>query len=294
MRPNAALVDRITRALFFTCGLVAIIVFIGIIVVLVGEALGFFFNVNPIDFFFGTEWTPLLKPQQFGVLPLISGTLLVTVGAAFIAVPIGVAIAIYLAEYAPSRVRNIVKPALEVLSGIPTIVYGYFAITFVTEALGKVLPVSGFNALSASIVVGIMILPMVASLCEDAFRAVPRSLREAGLAMGATRWEVSIRIVFPAAFSGVVAAFVLAISRAIGETMAVTLAAGAKPNLTFNPFEEIQTMTAYIVQVTLGDAPAGSIEYQSVFAVGITLFALTLLMNIIANLIMRRLREEYA
>ncbi|MBT4493385.1 MAG: phosphate ABC transporter permease subunit PstC, partial [Gammaproteobacteria bacterium] len=237
---------------------------------------------------------PLLQPRSYGLLPLLGGTLMIVVGASLLAIPIGVSSAIFLSEYASDRVRNVLKPILEVLAGIPTVVYGFFALTFVTPLLKLVLPDTHvFNAASAAIVVGIMVLPMVASLCDDAFRAVPTSLREGAYSLGATSFEVTTRVVVPAGLSGVFAAFVLAISRAIGETMAVTLAAGATPNLTLNPMESIQTMTAYIVQVSLGDTPAGTLTYQSLFAVGAVLFLITLVLNIFASMIMKRYQEVY-
>ena len=220
--------------------------------------------------------------------------MLVVVGAAIIAIPLGLGSSIYLSEYAADRVRGFLKPALEVLAGVPTVVFGYFALTFITPLLKAALPSTQvFNAASAAIVVGIMILPMIASLSDDAFRAVPRSLRDAGYALGATKFEVSTQIVFPGALSGVLASFVLAISRAIGETMAVALAAGATPRLTANPLQSIQTMTAYIVQVSLGDTPAGSMEYLTIFAVGMLLFLITLAMNLLGNRILRRFHEVY-
>lgn len=244
---------------------------------------------------FGTRWSPLLEPQSFGILPLVGGTSLVAAGALRVAVPIGLATAIFLSEYASPAFRNVAKPALEILAGVPTVVYGYFALMFVTPYLLKPLfpSTETFNAAAASIVVGIMIIPTISSLCDDAFRAVPRTLREAGYALSATKLEVSTRIVLPAALSGVVAAILPALARAIGETMAVTLAAGMMPNLTLNPLEGIQTMTAYIVQVSLGDTSAGGIEYQSIFAVGLTLFVITLLINLVAQRVLRRFRELY-
>lgn len=276
------------------CALLSIAVTAGIIVVLVKEAVVFFADVPLWDFLLGTEWWPLLEPRSFGVLPLVAGTFLIVVGAALIGIPVGVASAIYLSEYASPRARSAVKPALEILAGIPTVVYGYFALTFVTPLIQGIIPTTSiFNAASASIVVGIMILPMVASLCDDALRAVPDSLRQGAYALGATHFEVSTRVVVPGALSGIVASFVLALSRAIGETMAVTIAAGATPNLTLNPLESIQTMTAYIVQVSLGDTPAGTVEYQTIFAVGALLFAITLAANLLAIRILRRFREVY-
>jgi phosphate transport system permease protein len=228
------------------------------------------------------------------VLPLLTGSLLVALGAAVVALPIGLASAIYLSEYAPRRVRGFLKPILEVLAGVPTVVYGFFALTFVTPIIQGIWPdTQVFNALSASLVVGIMIIPLVASLSEDSMAAVPNSLREAAYALGATKLEVSLRTVLPAALSGVVASFILAVSRAIGETMIVAIAAGATPNLTLNPLESVQTMTAYIVQVSMGELSFGTVEYQTIFAVGLTLFAITLLMNIASIFILRRFREVY-
>lgn len=282
------------RYALFLCSFISVLTTAGIIWVLLKESIGFFFAVSPLDFLTGTRWTPLIEPRAFGVLPLVCGTALVVIGAALISLPLGLASAIYLSEYASDRTRNLLKPIMEVLAGIPTVVYGYFAITFVTPLLMRFIPQTQvFNAVSASMVVGIMILPMVASLCDDAFRAVPQALRNAGYALGATDLEVSTQVVLPGALSGVLASFVLALSRAIGETMAVTLAAGATPKLTLNPLESIQTMTAFIVQVSLGDTPAGSISYQTIFAVGALLFVITLLMNLVANRILNRFREVY-
>ena len=282
------------KGVMFLCALLSVVVTVGIIVVLVTEAVTFFAHVPIWDFLFGTRWAPLLEPRSFGVLPLVGGTLLIVVGSALIGIPIGLASAIFLSEYASARVRSIVKPVLEILAGIPTVVYGYFALTFITPLLRVVFPGTNiFNAASAAVVVGIMVLPMVASLCDDALRAVPDSLRQGAYALGATPFEVSTRVVVPAALSGVVASFVLALSRAVGETMAVTIAAGATPRLTLNPLESIQTMTAYIVQVSLGDTPAGTVEYQTIFAVGTLLFAITLTANLLAIRILRRFREVY-
>jgi phosphate transport system permease protein len=281
-------------AVLFLASAVSILTTIGIVAVLIFESSGFFSEVSPIEFLTGTRWAPLFVPQSFGVLPLLAGSLLVAAGAAIVALPIGLASAIYLSEYAAPKVRGVVKPALEVLAGIPTVVYGFFALTFVTPMLQGVWPDTQiFNALSASLVVGVMIIPVVASLSEDAMSAVPVSLREAAYALGATRLEVSLRTVLPAALSGIVASFILAISRAIGETMIVAIAAGATPNLTLNPFESVQTMTAYIVQVSMGEVSYGTIEYRTIFAVGLTLFAITLLMNIVSIFVLRRFREVY-
>ena len=277
-------IDHGFHFVLLLCVLVTILT-TGIVVIILGkESLQFFNEVSILDFLFGTKWEPLLEPKSFGVLPLVSGTLLIVIGSISIAVPAGLLIATYLNEFASDRIRSIVKPTLEILAGIPTVVYGYFALTFITPIIKIALPnIQVFNALSASIVVGIMILPMVSSLCDDAFRSVPSSLRDGAYALGATPYEVITQIVLPASKSRVGAAVVLAVSRAIGETMAVTLAAGATPNLTLNPFESIQTMTAYIVQVSLGDTPAGGIEYQTCFAVAALLFLMTLSMNMIGN-----------
>jgi phosphate transport system permease protein len=286
--------ERAVEGSLALSGWLSIAVMGAIVLILVVESLPFFAHVGPLEFLFGTRWAPVLEPRSFGVLPLICGTFLVAAGAALLAIPLGVGSALFLSEYAPGRVRAILKPVLEILAGVPTVVYGYFAVNFVTPILQRILPQTDvFNALSASIVVGVMILPTVASLCDDAFLAVPVSLRQAAYALGATRHEVSGRIVFPAALSGVFASFVLAVSRAVGETMAVTLAAGATPKLTLNPLESIQTMTAFIVQLSMGDTPHGTIEYQSIFAVGMLLFLITLAMNVIANRVLRRYREVY-
>lgn len=277
------------------CALVSILTTIGILWVLISQAIVFFREVSPLEFFTGTKWNPSIVPRSFGVLPLITGTALITVGAGLIAIPLGLLAAIYLSEYAPTKVRRILKPILEILAGIPTVVYGYFALFTVTPFLRQFFPsVQVYNALSGAIVVGVMVLPLVSSLCEDALEAVPQSMREGAYALGSTKFEVSMKIVTPAALSGIVAAFILALSRAVGETMAVTLAAGLTPNLTFNPVESIQTMTAYIVSATSGDVRAGSPEYNSVFAVGITLFTITMLMNYIASKLVRKFRMVYS
>ncbi|MBA4495513.1 phosphate ABC transporter permease subunit PstC [Paenactinomyces guangxiensis] len=278
------------------CALISVLTTVGIIFTLIFETVSFFQSVSFVEFITGTKWTALFREEQqkFGVLPLVTGTLLVTAGAAVVAIPIGLASAIYLSEYAPDRVRRVVKPVLEILAGIPTIVYGTFAITFVTPLLRNLIPDLNFlNALSASIVVGIMIIPMIASLSEDAMRAVPQSVREAAYGLGSTRLEVAMRIVVPAALSGIMASFVLALSRAIGETMIVTIAAGATPNLTFIPTESIQTMTAYMVQAAMGDISYESIAYKSIYAVGMMLFLFTLVMNLLAQFISRRFKEGY-
>lgn len=293
MRPKA-LRERIVQGIFMSCALVSLLTTLGIVLVLIFEGIEFFKEVSPIEFFTGTKWTPLFIPSHFGVLPLLNGTLLIALGASIIALPIGLATAIYLSEYADVRVRQIVKPALEILAGIPTVVYGYFAITFITPKIMEAFPSTNiFNAASASIVVGVMIIPMVSSLSEDAMRAVPRTLREGAYALGATKFEVVSKVVVPSALSGILASFILALSRAIGETMAVTLAAGATPRITLNPLQSVQTMTAYIVQVSLGDTPAGTIEYKTIFAVALVLFIMTLVMNIASQLVKARYREVY-
>lgn len=286
--------ESVIGAVLFLATGVSVLTTLGIIGVLLYEASSFFRHVALGEFLFGTRWAPLLVPQSFGVLPLLAGSFLVAVGAAIVALPIGLASAIYLSEYAPARVRGILKPVLEVLAGVPTVVYGFFALTFITPILQRFWPdTQVFNAMSASIVVGIMIIPVVASLSEDAMNAVPRALREGAYALGATKLEVSLRTVLPAALSGVVASFILAMSRAIGETMIVAIAAGATPNLTANPMESVQTMTAYIVQVSMGELSFGSVEYQTIFAVGLTLFVITLVMNVLSIFILRRFREVY-
>ncbi|HUE77358.1 MAG TPA: phosphate ABC transporter permease subunit PstC [Longimicrobiales bacterium] len=286
--------ERAIGGVLFAFSAVSILTTLGIVVVLVTEAFGFFLEVSPWEFLTGTRWAPLIQPQSFGILPLLAGSVLVAVGAALVALPIGTLIAIFLSEYAPDRLRRIVKPALEVLAGIPTVVYGYFALTFVTPLIRQVVPGTDiFNAASASIVVGIMIIPLVSSLSEDAMSAVPDSLRQGAYALGATKYEVATRTVFPAALSGVLASFILALSRAIGETMAVTIAAGMTPKLTLNPFTSIETMTAYIVQVSMGETPYGTIEYRTIFAVGLVLFLITLTLNIASLAILRRFREVY-
>ena len=288
------LIEGVIHALLLLCGLVSVGTTIGIVVILATETVNFFREVAVLDFLTGTQWTPLFVPSNFGVLPLVAGTLLVTIGACIIALPIGLVTAIFLSEYAPDRLRRIIKPFLEVLAGIPTVVYGYFALSFVTPLIRFIHPGTDiFNAASAALVMGVMIIPMVSSLSEDAMIAVPRSLREAAYALGATRFDTAVRVVVPAALSGIVASFILAISRAIGETMIVTLAAGATPNITGNPFESIQTMTAYIVQVSLGDTPQGSIEYSTIFAVATALFVMTFSMTLIAHYVVRRFRAVY-
>lgn len=291
---RSSLMDKAMPIILFLCAAVSILTTIGIIYTLLSETIRFFKLIPIADFLTQTRWNPLMAPKSYGIWPLLSGTLLVTVIACIVAIPIGLAAAIYLSEYAPVKIRKVIKPILEVLAGVPTIVYGYFALTFMTPLLSYFIPnLPIFNALSAGIVVGIMIIPMVSSLSEDAMAAVPQSLRHGAYALGATRFEVALKIVLPAALSGIVAACVLAFSRAIGETMIVTVAAGSTPKLTANPLESIQTLTAYIVQVSLGDTPHGSVEYGTIFAVGMTLFVITFVLNIAARNLTKRFREEY-
>ena len=285
--------QAIAVALFLSSFL-SILITVGIVAVLLFEAIKFFADVSLWEFITGTRWTPLFSSKQFGVLALVAGTTLTAVLAMVVALPLGLLSAIYLSEYAPDSVRRPVKPILEVLAGIPTVVYGYFALLFVTPILRGISgDIAVFNALSASIVMGIMILPMVSSLSEDAMRAVPRTLREAAYALGSTKLEVSTLVVVPAALSGIMSAFILAVSRAIGETMIVTIAAGQNPSFTLNPFVPIETMTAYIVQISQGDAPAGSIEFKTIFAVALLLFVITLVMNLLSQYVVSRFREEY-
>ena len=287
--------EETIRIVLFLCAMVSVGTTVGVIWILVSESYPFFKNeVSIIDFLFGIQWSPLLLPRSFGVVPLVVGTLHIVIGASLFAIPVGLVSGIYLSEYASKKTRKIIKPILEILAGIPTVVYGYFALTFITPIMMEIIPGTQiFNSASASLVVGIMILPMVCSLCDDAIRAVPEGLRHGAYAMGATSMEVSTRVTLPAALSGVVASFILAISRAIGETMIVTLAAGATPNLTANPLESIQTMTAYIVQVSLGDTPQGTISYNTIFGVASLLFIITLIINLIANVMLKRFKEVY-
>lgn len=292
--------ERVVVALLFACATISVLVTIGIIAVLAGETISFFRSVNPFDFFTGTRWAPVggrVQGGEFGVLPLLNGSLMIAGGALVVGLPMGLATAIYLAEYASPRVRGVLKPTLEILAGFPTVVVGFFALNFVTPFLLR--PVFGeervfiFNAAAGAIAVGLMVLPLIASISEDAMRAVPRALREGALAMGASKRVVTLRVVVPAALSGIVASVILAVSRAVGETMAVTIAAGNTPRLTTDYFESIQTLTAYIAQTVSGEAAAGSVRYESLFAVGSTLFVLTLVMNLISARLVRRYRQEY-
>lgn len=282
------------EGVFLLCGLSSIFITVGIVAVLAYEALGFFREVSIIDFLTGTEWTPLFADKKFGILPLVAGTLLITGIALSVALPLGLTVAIYLSEYAPHKVKEIAKPILELLAAVPTVVYGYFALLFLTPILQKFFPeMSGFNALSPGIIMGIMIIPYISSVSEDAMKAVPMSIREGSYAMGATRLQTALKVVIPAAFSGIAAAFIMGISRAIGETMVVAIAAGMMPNFTANPTQPVQTLTSYIVQVSLGDVPHGTLEYKTIFAVGMTLFLMTLGFNIIGFWLRSRIREVY-
>jgi phosphate transport system permease protein len=286
--------EDVIKGVLALCALVSVATTVGIVVALLQPALEFFREVNFIDFITGIRWAPLFEPASFGVVPLIVGTLSVLFWACLVCMPFGLGSAIYLSEYARPRVRAYLKPALEVLAGIPTVVYGYFALTFVTPLLGDIgIDVGTFNALSAGLVMGVMLIPTVASLSEDAMSAVPRDLRDGAYALGSTKLQVSTKIVVPAAISGIVASYVLAISRAIGETMIVLIAAGQQPNLSFDPREAVETMTAFIAATGAGDVPTGSLEYKTIFAVGLTLFVLTLAMNLVSIRLVRKYREVY-
>jgi len=286
--------EDIIKGLLALCALVSVATTVGIVVALLFPAIEFFREVSIVDFLTGKNWAPLFEPAQFGVLPLLAGTLVVTFWACLVAIPFGLGAAIYLSEYARPRTRSFLKPLLELLAGIPTVVFGYFALTFVTQLLRDLgIQVDIFNALSAGLVMGVMLMPTVASLSEDAMVAVPRELRDGAYALGSRKLQVSTRIVVPAAISGIVASFVLAISRAVGETMIVLIAAGQQPNLTFDPRRAMETMTAFIGATGNGDVPTGSIEYKTIFAVGLTLFVMTLVMNLFAIRLVRRFREVY-
>jgi phosphate transport system permease protein len=287
--------ERLIKGALLACAILSVVTTFAIIASLAAETVDFFREVPFAEYFTGTTWAPTFSPPHFGVLPLVSATLLITGIAALVAFPLGLGTAIFLSEYANGRVRKIVKPILEVLAGIPTVVFGYFALTFITPTIVQPL-VPGtriFNALSAGLVVGVMIIPLIASISEDAMRAVPRGLREAAYAMGATRRTVALKVVVPAALSGIAAAFILGLSRAIGETMIVAIAAGTLPNLSIDPRESMETMTTFIVQVSLGDTPAGSTAYKTIFAIGTTLFAITLALNVVSHRVVRRFRERY-
>jgi phosphate transport system permease protein len=286
--------ERAIESVLFLAALVSVFTTVGIVYILVKESVVFFSEVPLWKFLTDTQWTPLFDDAHFGIMVLLSGTLTSSAVALVIAIPLGTIIAIYLSEFAPFKLREFAKPFLELLGGIPTIVYGYFALLFVTPLLQKIYPgLPGFNLLSAGIVMGIMIIPYVSSISEDAMRAVPMSLREGSYAMGATRYQTAIHVVVPAAFSGIASAYILGISRAVGETMILAVAAGMQPNLTFNPLEPAATITAFIVQVALGDLPHGSIGYQTIFAAGLTLMLFTLVCNIGGHILRKRFREAY-
>jgi phosphate transport system permease protein len=286
--------ERLIEFILFCAAAFSVAVTLGIVYVLVSESVLFFRQVSVIDFLTDTQWTPLFDDAHYGIMVLLSGTLVSSAVALAVAVPLGTIIAIYLSEFAPFSVREAAKPLLELLSGVPTVVYGYFALLFVTPLLQKLIPgLPGFNLLSAGLVMGIMIIPYVSSVSEDAMRAVPMSMREGSYAMGATRYQTAIRVVTPAALSGITAAYILGISRAVGETMILAVAAGMQPNLTWNPMEPAATITSFIVQVALGDLPHGSIGYQTIFAAGLTLMLMTLLFNILGHIMTRRFRQVY-
>ncbi|MBI4290277.1 MAG: phosphate ABC transporter permease subunit PstC [Betaproteobacteria bacterium] len=286
--------ERLIESVLLLAALVSVFTTLAIVYILISESVVFFRQVSLLAFLTDTQWTPLFDDAHFGIMVLLSGTLTSSFVALAIAIPLGTVIAIYLSEFAPFRLREVAKPFLELLGGVPTIVYGYFALLFVTPLLQNLIPeLPGFNLLSAGIVMGIMIIPYVSSISEDAMRAVPMSMREGSYAMGATRYQTAIRVVVPAAFSGLASAYILGISRAVGETMILAVAAGMQPNLTFNPLEPAATVTAYIVQVALGDLPHGSIGYQTIFAAGLTLMLFTLACNIAGHMLRRKFRETY-
>jgi phosphate transport system permease protein len=286
--------EDVVKGVLALCALVSVLTTVGIVVALFQPAIEFFRDVSLVDFLTGTEWAPLFEPQHFGVLPLITGTLLVTAVASLVAMPLGLGSAVYLSEYASPRSRSVLKPLLEILAGIPTVVFGYFALTFVTPLLRDLgVGAEIFNTLSAGLVMGVMLIPTIASLSEDAMGAVPRTLRDGAYALGSTKLQVATRIVVPAAISGIVASFVLGLSRAVGETMIVLIAMGQQPNLTFDPREAAEAMTAFIAATGAGDIPTGSLEYKTIFAVGATLFVMTLVMNIVSIRLVRKYQEVY-
>lgn len=283
------------EGVLFLAAASSVFVTFGIVFILISESIPFFQHVSFSEFFTEAEWTPLFSEAKYGILPLVAGTLLTTLIALFVAIPLGTTIAAFLSEFAKPSVREILKPLLELLAAVPTVVYGYFALLFVSPLVQKIFPeVSGFNALSAGIVMGIMIVPYVSSLTEDALRAVPLYLREGSYAMGATRLQTCFRVVFPSGISGVTSAYILAISRALGETMVVAIAAGMQPNLTLNPLQPVQTITAFIVQVSLGDLPHGSIGYQTIYVAGLTLFCMTLVFNLFGYWLRKKYRDVAA
>ncbi len=293
--PRGRYGERLIHGALLSCGALSIVTTLGIVVVLLVETVAFFREVSIVDFLTDTQWTPLFADKHFGILPLVSGTVLTAGIAIAVALPIGLISALYLSEYANARVRSVIKPILEVLAGIPTVVYGYFALLFVTPLLQQVIPtLSGFNGLAPGIVIGIMIIPMVSSLSEDAMYAVPQSLREGAYALGSSKLQVALKVVVPSALSGIAASVLLGVSRAVGETMILAIAAGQQPRLTLDPTVPIETMTAYIVQVSLGDTPTGTLEYRTIFAVGMMLFLSTLILNIASMWLRQRYQEREA
>lgn len=292
-RASEGLQDKLIEAILLGCGLISVLTTFGIVAIIFQVTFEFFQQVSLAQFFLDTRWTPLFAEQHFGVWPLINGTLLTTIIAMAVAIPLGLASAIYLGEYAKPKVAGILRPAVELLAGVPTVVYGYFALLFITPLLRNVLPLEIFNALSAGLMMGIMITPTVGSISLDAIRSVPRSLREGAYALGLTKLETITRVVLPAALSGISASILLGISRAVGETMTVLIAAGTQPKLTFNPLESMSTMTAYMAQISGGDSPRGSINFKTLYAVGAVLFLSTLSLNILSQWISRRFKEKY-
>lgn len=286
--------EKIIESVLFLAAFSSVATTVAILFILIEESVLFFQKVSILEFLTNTQWTPLFQNPQYGILPLVSGTLVTSIVALTVAIPLGTIAAIYLSEFAPLKLREIVKPFLELLAAIPTVVYGYFALLYVTPLLQKVFPnLQTFNMLSAGLVMGLMIMPFISSISEDAMRSVPVGLRESSYAMGATKLQTSLRVVFPAAISGISAAYILGASRAVGETMIVAVAAGLQPNLTWNPTDQAATITAYIVQVSLGDLPHGTLEYQTIFAAGLTLVLMTLLLNIVGHFLAKRYREIY-
>jgi phosphate transport system permease protein len=286
--------EILIERLLLACSLLSVFTTIGIIYILLSETIGFFKEVSIVQFLTDTQWTPLFTNKHFGIMPLLCGTLLTTLIAISVAIPCGLISAVYLSEYATTKTRTIIKPLMEILAAVPTVVYGYFALLFVTPLLKMFIPgLSGFNSLSAGLVMGIMIIPLVSSLSEDAMHSVPNGLREGAYALGSQKIQVAFKIVLPAALSGITAAIILAISRAIGETMIVAIAAGQQPSLTFNPLQPVETITAYIVQISLGDTPHGTLEYRTIFVCGMTLFVMTFILNVISYQLKRRFQEIY-
>ncbi len=287
-------VERCIESALFLSALITIVTTVSVVWILLSQSLGFFREVSLLEFLTGTEWTPLFTEKHFGILPLVAGTVLTSAVAIAVALPMGLVIAIYLSEYAPRRIRKIVKPLLEILAAVPTVVYGYFALVVVTPFLQTFIPgLPGFNALSPGLVMGLMIMPFITSLSEDALYAVPTSLRDAAYAMGSTRFQTSVKVLVPAASSGIISSALLAVSRGMGETMIVAIAAGQQPNLTFNPLAAVETITTYIVQVSLGDVPHGSLEFRTIFAAGAMLFVLTFLLNNLSYVLHRKFRHVY-